>query len=607
MKPARWILISAALVLLLLAVYFIRGNRPLQDETLTAGPDQLELSENVMIIRSAAAEPIGKQYSDPSLFLSPIKQAPQTAVAGVVTGLIVPHHLLAKDLVAQAFAAAAPGRYRRIILMSPDHFDAGRTAISVTERNFSTVFGEVQTAAEISRQLKKLSFVSEGDFFYREHGLQAVLPFIKYYFPAAEIVALTFKPTVSQAELDQIIAILAKELPADSLVIQSTDFSHYLTPAQAAERDAQTIAALSAGDPARMLNLNQPDNIDSLAAQYVQARLQADLFGAPLKVLDHKNSQDYTTEVVTSSTSYLAAAYTQPGILPVKVSLREPGTAELILVGDIMLSRYIGEMMARRQDYDFPFALIKPYLAGADLVFGNLEGPISDQGVSGGKIYSFRADPAAARGLKEAGFTVLGVANNHIFDYGPAAFLDTLDNLKKVGLAYAGGGHDFSEAHQGATQEINGIKIIFLAYTDLLPESLAASEKRAGFAYLDLKQMAEDIRAAKEKSDLVIVSFHWGREYETKHNARQAAVAEAAIAAGASLIIGHHPHVVQEVAVKDGITVAYSLGNFIFDQNFSPETKAGLTLKVSIKEKKIISVEPQPVKFNHYFQPQIKD
>jgi poly-gamma-glutamate synthesis protein (capsule biosynthesis protein) len=142
-----------------------------------------------------------------------------------------------------------------------------------------------------------------------------------------------------------------------------------------------------------------------------------------------------------------------------------------------------------------------------------------------------------------------------------------------------------------------------LAYTDLLPASEAASSQQAGFAYLDVNQMVQDIKAAKARSDLVIVSCHWGREYETKHNAKQAEIAAAAIRAGASLVVGHHPHVVQEVQAIDGVTVAYSLGNFVFDQNFSPETSTGLALKVLVKDKKIVSVEPQTIRFNHYFQP----
>lgn len=556
-------------------------------------------------IDSVKNQPIGAQYTESSLFLSEIKKTKLKPATETVTGLIVPHHLLAKDMIVNAFAYAATGKYQTIVLLSPDHFQAGQSELSTTERDFSTVFGTVETEKNISHQIKKLSFVGEGDFFYREHGLQAQLPFIKYYFPQTKIVAIAFKPTINKNKLDQVIEILEKTLPLNSLIIQSTDFSHYLTPAQAAERDLKTIAVINNKDQGKILELNQPDNLDSAASLYVQATLQENFFKAQANILEHKNSQDYTLEKVTSSTSYLTTAYIKPLSSGINTNYKNQidGSAKFIFVGDVMLSRHIGTIMERRQDYSFPFKLILPYLTEADLVFGNLESPVSDRGQSAGHLYSFRADPRVIAGLKNAGFTVLSVANNHAFDYGLEAFTDTINNLKTAGLAYTGGGNNFVEAHQGAFKEINGIKIIILAYTDLLPKSQMATEKQAGFAYLDEAQMVKDIKAAKEKSDLVIVSFHWGREYETKSNNRQKKVAREAVEAGASLIIGHHPHVAQEIGEIQGVPVAYSLGNFVFDQNFSTETKTGLIFEVNVKDKKIIKTEAKTIRFNNYFQP----
>jgi poly-gamma-glutamate synthesis protein (capsule biosynthesis protein) len=607
MRRDRLILIGADLVLLSLSFIFLYKffSPPAYPSRIESQKNtQTEATPLVSAVTPVSDEPIGAQYTDASLFLSAIKQATATAATGTVTGLIVPHHLLAKDLAAAAFAYSADNKYRKIVLLSPDHYSAGQTVISTTGRNFSTVFGEVKTDQIISQELKKLPFVGEGDFFYREHGLQAELPFIRYYFPDVEVVALAFQPEVSQTQLDQTVAVLEKTLPPESLIIQSTDFSHYLTPFVAEQRDTETLGVLEQADPAKILSLKQPDNIDSLAAQYVQARLQKDFFHSSFQLLDHKNSQAYAPEAVASTTSYITGAYMEnPSAFPVS----DTGSAKFILVGDVMLSRYIGTLMEKRNDYDFPFRKIKSYLAGADLVFGNLESPISSGGKLGACLYPFRADPRAAFGLNHAGFKVVSVANNHAFDYGYDAFSDTLANLRAIGVAYAGGGRDFKEAHQGAYEEVNGIRTIFLAYTDLLPKSKAATDNQAGFAYLDLKQMAEDIKAAKAKSDLVIVSFHWGQEYQTKHNDHQAQVAKAAIAAGASLIIGHHPHVVQEVSQEQGVTIAYSLGNFVFDQNFSPDTKTGLALEVTIKNKKITDIKPQTIYFNNFFQPYIAD
>jgi AmmeMemoRadiSam system protein B len=261
--------------------------------------------------------PLAAEFTDKALFLSPIKQVRNAPSAETVTGLTVPHHLLARDLMAKAFNFASGGKYSQILLLSPDHFNLGETDISTTRRSFLTVFGELQTDANAVADLEKLPFIREQDFFYREHGLQAELPFIKYYFPGAKIIALTFKVTTPQAELDQTIEELKKILNPGTLVVQSTDFSHYLTADQAKVRDEQTIKILEQADTQGLFSLNQPANLDSIATQYVQMRLQNEFFNSKFYLLDHKNSQDYTKEKVESTTSYIVQAY-----------FKTPGTAD---------------------------------------------------------------------------------------------------------------------------------------------------------------------------------------------------------------------------------------------------------------------------------------
>ncbi|MCX6792740.1 MAG: AmmeMemoRadiSam system protein B [Candidatus Falkowbacteria bacterium] len=589
--PISKIIFSKKILAIFLGLLVLSGVlwlslRPIADQKI----DKNKIEDNEIEIR-----PVGSLYTDSNLFLSAIKQNPATAINKPATGLIVPHHLLAIDLIAKAFAGVSARKFSQVVLLSPDHFNAGETNISVSENNFSTVFGELKSDTKVIEQLKKLPFVKEGDFFYREHGLQAIFPFIKYYFPETKVIAVTFKPSVTKAELDQLIKALEQTLTSDSLIVQSTDFSHYLSPDKASELDDISIKTLSSNNAEDILSLNQPENIDSVAAFYVQASLQKDFYHSSATIKDHKNSQEYTKEKVLSSTSYLSAIYSEPN--------KKAGDAEFIFVGDVMLSRYIGQLMDKRNDYNFPFEKIKPFLSKADLVFGNLESPISSSGKSTGNLYPFKADPRVVLGLKNAGFNVMSVANNHAFDYGLEAFSSTLNNLKGAGIAYAGGGENLTQASQGAFLELNGTKVTVLAYTDLLAKKLAATNSHGGFSYLDKDQMVKDIIQAKRKSDLVIVSFHWGREYEAIANERQKDIARVAVEAGASLIIGHHPHIAQELSKINNVSVAYSLGNFIFDQNFSPETKTGILLEVIIKGKRIASVNPLTVSFTSNFQP----
>ncbi len=258
---------------------------------------------------SSAPGPVPALYDDASAFLSPMMQAKGEPSVAAVTGITVPHHLLARDLIAEAFRFASSSRPRQVLLLSPDHFFLGRTDVSVSDRDFSTVFGAVRADRAAAAALAALPSVSTGDFFAREHGLQAELPFIRRIFPDAEVIALTFKESTPAATLDAVVGALEKALDRDALVVQSTDFSHYLPAAQADARDAQTVAALEKGDPAAILALDQPANLDSTAAQYVQSRLQKEFFGSHLVILARRNSQAYADGPVASTTSYIVQAY----------------------------------------------------------------------------------------------------------------------------------------------------------------------------------------------------------------------------------------------------------------------------------------------------------
>ena len=281
----------------------------------------------------------------------------------------------------------------------------------------------------------------------------------------------------------------------------------------------------------------------------------------------------------------------------------ESEEATMVFVGDIMLSRGVGKIMAEQNNWLYPFEHVREYLQKADLVFGNLEGPISGRGRNQGSIYSFNMDPYVVQGLIDANIDVLSVANNHIFDYGPLAFIDTLAVLRLSGIDTVGGGVNFEEAHRPLVRDMKGTKVAFLAYTNLLPRSLGEKNSVPATSYLDEEIMKHDIEAAKTLVDIVMVSFHWGDEYSTKHNDWQERIAHEAINTGASLVVGHHPHVVQEVEEYHGGYIAYSLGNFIFDQNFSEDTSKGLVLEVTVNDKKISGIKTTGVSFNSSFQP----
>lgn len=277
----------------------------------------------------------------------------------------------------------------------------------------------------------------------------------------------------------------------------------------------------------------------------------------------------------------------------------------VVFVGDIMLDRGVALQIRRNgEDFRFPFLRIADWLNEAEIVFGNLEGPVSDRGRDAGGLYSFRFNPGVIEGLAFAGFDVLSIANNHIWDWGRDALTDTVSFLDEKGIKTVGAGKDSEEANRPAVLETNGTRIGFLAYTNLYPDGLVARGNYPGVS--DLGKAVAAVEALKKETDIVVVSIHWGEEYQSRSNRTQQELGRSIIETGADLVIGHHPHVVQEVErYKDG-WIVYSLGNFIFDQGFSEETMRGLAAEAVIKDRRIVGLNLYRVKLNEHFQPALE-
>jgi poly-gamma-glutamate synthesis protein (capsule biosynthesis protein) len=292
--------------------------------------------------------------------------------------------------------------------------------------------------------------------------------------------------------------------------------------------------------------------------------------------------------------------------IPSEPASPPPGAPEkrehtLLFAGDVMLSRGVGARMESQDDWTLPFEEIAETLHSADLRFCNLECPISDQGRNLHHLYSFRADPRALEGLKAAGFDVVSLANNHAYDWGPAALLDSLERLRAAGIRAVGAGQNILAAHYPVLINVGGLRLAFLGYVEIDPKEATAGVDRPGVAWLDPAQVLADIRFARPVADLVIVCPHWGVEYAVKPAREQVEFAHRMIDAGADLIVGSHPHVVQPLEAYHGRWIAYSLGNFVFDQK-NVATHRGLMLKVTVRDKRIADVTPVPIDINFRFQ-----
>ncbi len=239
---------------------------------------------------------------------------------------------------------------------------------------------------------------------------------------------------------------------------------------------------------------------------------------------------------------------------------------ELIIsaVGDVMLAGS-GTSTYNREGYDYPFVKLAPELAKGDLLVGNLEAPIARCGAEfTTKQFRFKTDPRAAAALKRAGFSVVTLANNHMLDYGVEGLRQTLAYLDQQRIGHSGAGADLAAARKEAVVTVKGKTVAFLAYSFTFPEEFYAGSERPGTAPGQPGYYREDIGRAKANYDYVVVSFHWGAEKATEPKPYQHAAAHLAIDAGADLVIGHHPHVLQGIELYKGRAIFYSLGNFVF-------------------------------------------
>jgi poly-gamma-glutamate synthesis protein (capsule biosynthesis protein) len=234
-------------------------------------------------------------------------------------------------------------------------------------------------------------------------------------------------------------------------------------------------------------------------------------------------------------------------------------------VGDITPGEAVGPAV-QSLGAAYPWASVGAELRGADLTTGNLEGAITARGTPvPGKTYHFRGPAARLFGAQQyAGFDVLTVANNHALDYGAVGLADTLAAARRAGIATVGGGGNLAAARRRASFEAGGLRVAFLGYSDIVPFGFAAGASTPGVARADTAAIAADVRAAKRTHDIVVVFFHWGVELRTAPDGRQRMFADAALRAGAAVVLGAHPHVLGPVTRYPHAVVAWSLGNFVF-------------------------------------------
>lgn len=278
----------------------------------------------------------------------------------------------------------------------------------------------------------------------------------------------------------------------------------------------------------------------------------------------------------------------------------------MIAAGDIMLSRYVDAVMEREESTKYPFDAVRWYVRSGDIALANLEHPVA----SGAKVsvtgMRFRADPDIVPAVADAGFDILTLANNHMFDAGTGAFLETLRILDENNILRAGAGRNEKEARAPVYIDVHGTRVAVLAYGDpRFKGQVRFADEQPGIAEADIEDMRSDIRKAHAGADIVIVSLHAGWEYRASPDPLQRTLARMLAEAGADIVLGHHPHVVQPLEQSGDSWIIFSLGNLVFDQMWSEDTRRGMLLKFFLDRTAVFAIEAVPVLIHDFAQPQI--
>jgi poly-gamma-glutamate synthesis protein (capsule biosynthesis protein) len=492
-----------------------------------------------------------------------------------VTGLVLPHHRVATDLIAAGMVTAAAGpRPERILMLTPDHFRRGTRAFATTLRDFDTVLGRVPTDQRAAAALLRSPRVASSQLFEREHGLGELLPYVAQLFPGVPVLPVAVRIASTRDQWDHAVERLAPWVTPRTLIIQSTDFSHYLPRALARRHDQQMLNVIAAGDLEAMARAVQPGHIDSRGSQYIQMRLQALRFGAQPIVFGNYNSADRDATDDDYTTSYVAQVYAPAArnrvVLP-------PGDVQnLCVAGDTFFGRHVAEWLrsepVRRRVADE----LRRRLRGCPLLL-NLEGVLGDDGRAAHPMQLAMPAGETLAWLRELGVVAVGVSNNHSRDLGEAAYRRMVSQLQEAGLRVL---------EHGQPQLVGPLRAV--AWTDLDNQPVPRRD------LIDAQALQQGL-PPDALPDLAFL--HWGREYVAQPGQRERALAQALQAAGVPIVVGAHPHrASRRIELLGGLdaVLVHSLGNFVFDQRAPRASGAVLQISQFAQGTRALRLIPMP-------------
>lgn len=504
------------------------------------------------------------------------QEAPPEIAVNKISAVVIPHHDLAKDKRAALIKeVAANANYKTIILVSPDHFDAGGSGILTTDKEWKLQNAIVPPDKNKIDQLVSSGIASNQESaFSREYGITNILGDIADNFPNASLIPLMLKQDLSKETTVKLVAALIKVCPENCLLIASVDFSHYQPGTLAEIHDSLSIRALANLDEDSVWKTEvDSEQALALAIGWAKANNTTNFY-----LRENTNSSKVANEPDSESTSFILGWF----------QTRETQKIEemtFMIGGDAMFGRYVAYKF-RNDLMESVKNLGERFFWGTDASIINLEGPISAYPVAiniDPENLIFNFPPETAKVLNWLHLNAISLANNHTLNAGYTGLENTQKVLSEKGIIPIG------DPNNLGIQEFSfgNLKLTFLTI------NVSGTNTNIN----------DQIKQAKQAGSFVIIFPHWGSEYAQTHNSSQARMAHNWIDAGADLVVGSHPHVIQDAEIYNGKPIIYNLGNLLFDQTFSEETQQGLVIAGKITHDKLTLVF-LPIAIKNY-QPEL--
>ena len=473
-----------------------------------------------------------------------------------IRALIVPHHLTATVTIADGIKMLANQKFSKILLITPDHFNRCPKIACTVNGVFKTIFGEVQTSLDTVQKLLSSDMISDSpDLFKNEHGIYAVLPYFAHYFPDVTITPLVLSQKIPWGtRRDELLRVIEEQIDTETILVVSSDFSHYLSLDKADEMDEKTVQTIFSKDLDGIRKLQNPSQSDCPECLWLAGSIaDRNDFYNPSVVLHTNSARILNDEKVSETTSHFSIVWYENSFLK---------SNDLAVAGDVTFTRGNIPGLPKK---------ISDWWSGSDLRLVNLEGPLAEKCVTQSNPYIFcNKEDIWLRTKKFA--THWGIINNHMLDLGALGFADTKKIIESAG----------EKSVTDTPFENDDVRIYaFTAIMNPVKDARSFDIPKKNKAIIDGLKSHKD-------GKLNIVYVHYGAEYKALISDSEKRFLESFINAGADVVIGVHSHVVSDMRIYKGKPIFHSLGNFIFDQYDSVATSTSEIVRLKKQNNQIL-------------------